>query len=971
MIPFLKDVAADIYQKHQSDFKNVCFVFPNKRTSLFFKKYLAEIAGKTIWAPDIYTINTFVKKQTKLSVADNLSLIFDLMKIFNRHFTKSGENPYEFDRFYQMGEIILADFNDADNYLVDIDQLFRNVKDLNEIDLIFEKFTEEEKQIIHNFWRSFSPEKLTKEKESFIRLWTILPDVYHEFKALLTQKRLAYTGLTSRTLSDLIDNERIKLSYDKVYIIGFNAVNKAQEKLFSYLHKNEIARFYWDFDDFYIKPEAVEGIKLAKKEAGFYMRKNLEKFKPELYKNGIRRIEEKKQIDVIGVPLFLGQAKSLNKILSEKPFSNLNKTAVVLGDENMLFPVLHSLPESIEKINITMGLPVKETSLFGFISIYLNLHRNFIKTGQSKGYYHKDVLAILRHPLLQSHNEEITKKLIDEIITHNKNHIAGKDLVFGDENALSIVFENPANWEELLVNMLNLLYFFFTIGTKTDEKSPEDEYIYQVYIHLKRLLELLNKNKVDKTVGFDIIIKLVHQFMLSIRVPFEGEPDEGLQIMGLMETRNIDFENVIILDVNEGVIPKTSKPQSFIPENLRAVFGLPVTKHQDAIFGYLFFRLLQRAKNICFIYNNLSGDNNSGELSRFVQQLIYETPHKINIKYFQQSISLKSPKPITVFKDDEIKKLLSGFYIADKKRRRKLSASAINTYLDCRLRFYFKYVANIAEHVKVEEEIDPAVFGTILHAAIEFVYNTHCENRKTKTIVQKDFPELYKLIDKSVDEAFADFYKNDRNAIFTYEGTQIIAREAVKKYTRIILDVDKRTAPFEIVELESKYRDGCDFPITVDGRDYNVSLYGIIDRLDKKDGEIRIIDYKSGKADQVFASMNDLFDPELENRKKAVFQIFFYAYLYLSTHGRNAHIKPGIYSIRQMNDENYTSEIVFKEGKIKTVLNHTNFLTFYDEFIDCFRELLEEMFDNRTPYTQTTKEQSCPNCPYAVICGRE
>jgi len=982
MIPFLKDVALDVLEKYEDNFANINFVFQNKRAGVYFKKYLGEIVGRTIWAPNVYEMQSLLKKFTGLVVADDLSLIFELYTTFNQ-VTQRENEALSFYEFYGIGEIILRDFVDIDSNLVDAKQVFKNIRDLKEIDNHFDYFTEEQKNAIKRFWINFNEEKKSKEKEKFIQLWNKLPEIYSIFTNKLLEKKMAHSGLVYREMANKIKDYSLKINSDEKYLfIGFNALNVAQEKLFEYLKKNKKAEFYWDADKYYIDDE--------NQEAGLFLRKNIKLFSGKDYQipnnlapnkttsfdaNSIDIPKSDKKIEFIGVSLEVGQAKLIPQLLKELvPFNNqhfdtdkISKTAIVIANEDFLFPVLYSLPHELESFNVTMGYPLKNTQLYAFINQYLSLH-NFKSSNTSKRYYYKDVLRLIQNPLVRKIDFEITDDIEKVIISENIVYINYNFINDFPSIFLQLLFADIENTNQLFENLLEILYFIYDqniSATNNQSVSYENEYLYTTYTAIKHVNGILQNTELNKNLTVPLSIRILKRQLENIRIPFESVKMQGLQVMGVLETRNLDFENLIIIGMNEGVWLSNNRPPSFISENLRFAFNLPVMKQQDAIYAYLFYRLIQKAQKITILYNNITGYNSSGELSRFAQQLIFESGLAISHKQFKQPLKPLIDKTIEVEKTNEILNILKKYCIIENRINKSFSASALNTYLDCELKFYFRYIAGFKEINTVEEEISPATFGTILHNTLEKIYKHFIYKNGKKLFEKEDFNQLFPLIDTFLFQTFEDLFSKNDKKHFKIEGNRLIVKEIIKKYISNLLQYDKKNAPFEIISLEDTNENNG----IIDIKKYQISIGGIVDRIDKSSDIYRIIDYKTGSIDKQFASIESLFDKENEQRNKAVFQTFFYGILLQQNPKYStAKLVPAIYDIRKIAQSDFSPYILSKENKSE--VKYSDFSTLLEDFKSLLNELFTEIFDIEKPFSQTKIEKNCSYCSYKEICNK-
>ncbi|PLX15893.1 MAG: hypothetical protein C0597_08335 [Marinilabiliales bacterium] len=618
MDTFLKHIAQDLYSRYNDKISDLCIVFPNRRASLYFKKYLSELTEKPMWSPTTITINELMEEISGLSVADNIKLLFELYTIY-KIIKKSEES---FDDFYYWGEMMLNDFDDIDKYLVNPEDLFKNLKSLKSIQDQFTYLSDEQIEAIKQFWQSFDPEKHSSHQDDFISIWNVLLNIYQSFNKRLNELGIAYEGMIYRDVTNkLKGNDIIGLTHQKYVFAGFNALNNCEKKLFNYLQNNKMADFYWDYDESYINNPYHE--------AGFFLRENISEFKAPVSfssQNVFNSLLQEKNIEIISVPSDIGQTKVITKILQESTVNHIdspNKTAIVLADEDLLVPILHSVPDSIDNVNITMGYPVNNTPIYSLLEHLIDLQKNAKATKTETRFYYKNVLAVLSHQYVNSQFQEEANQLIQFIKTNNKIVISNIELascVF-----FQSLFIKVDSYQDLSEYLLNILHHIYNSLKKTGNEdtihnpSLEKEYIYHIYLSINRLKEVLEEQNIP--IKMETYIRLVRKIIRNLRVPFTGEPLSGLQIMGILETRLLDFENLFICSMSEGVLPKTEASLSFVPYSLRKGFGLPTIEHQDAIYAYYFYRLIQRAKNVTLMYNSSSDGMKTGEMSRFLYQL--------------------------------------------------------------------------------------------------------------------------------------------------------------------------------------------------------------------------------------------------------------------------------------------------------------------------------------------------------------
>ena len=959
MDTFLKHIATDLFTRYGEKISDLCIVFPNRRASLYFKKYLSELTNKPIWAPATTTINELMQEISELNIADNIKLLFELYTIY-KQVKKSEES---FDDFYFWGEMMLNDFDDIDKYLVNPEDIFKNLKSLKSIQDQFNYLSDEQIEAIKQFWKSFDIDKQSEHQDDFIRIWNVLLDIYKLFNKKLNQLGIAYEGMIYRFVADKIKgNEKIELPHSKYIFIGFNALNNCEKKLFNYLQNNSLADFYWDYDESYINNEYHE--------AGFFLRQNIQNYKQPanfLTQDIFKSLSKQKKIDIISVPSDIGQAKVITQILQESKGNHTespNKTAIVLADEDLLVPVLHSIPDSIDKINVTMGYPVSNTPIYSLLEHVIELQRNSKESKSGITFYHKNVLAILNHQYVNTQFEKKANSLLQFIKTNNRIVITRDELSTCE--FFNVIFTKINTYLELSEYMLNILHQVYNSLKKSGDEntihttSLEKEYIYHIYLSINRVKDVLHEQKIE--IKMETYIRLIRKIIRNLRVPFTGEPLSGLQIMGILETRLLDFENLFITSLNEGILPKTEASLSFIPYNLRRGFGLPTIEHQDAIYGYYFYRLIQRAKNITLIYNSSSNGMQTGEMSRFLYQLKFESEHEINEKSLRYDINITQAKEIIIGKTNEIVQKLNKF-IPSKGGEKYLSPSGLSTYLRCKLQFYFRYIAELREQDDITEEIDAPLFGNILHESMDLLYKDFVGIELTNEIIQKLKKDKTR-ISEAIDHAFEkEYFKSGK---VNYSGKNIIIREVIEKYINQILRIDEKITPFKILSLEDTYQ--IEVPITNNGSTETVKLGGKIDRVDELNNNIRIIDYKSGGDKLEFNNIKSLFSDEKKNQNSVVFQTFLYSKFYKEIKNPVQNIIPGVYSVRKIYNNNFDYRIKQKENRTETIID--NYSLVVNEYTERLTQLISDIYNPETTFSQTEETRNCEYCEFRKICHR-
>ena len=961
MAYFLQDITRHVYSEYKDDLSDLCIVFPNKRARLYFNKYLSELTEKPLWAPGYYTINELMEELSGLQVADPLALVFELYAVF-REETKSQE---KFDDFYFYLEIMLSDFDDIDKYLIDPKDIFKNLANIKNIESYFNYLTGGQIEVIRRFWNTFNAENISEDQKSFLSLWDSMYNIYMSFNSRLRNRKLAYEGMAYKEVIDKLNRNTIeKLDAGKYIIIGFNALNKCEKKLFRHLRNTGKAEFYWDYDDYYINNKMHE--------AGYFLRDNIKEFAPPSGLLSHDNLSKKvRKISLISVPSNIGQAKLIPQCLKktgELKDIDLNKSVIVLADENLLLPVLNSIPEEIEEINVSMGYPFKETTVYALIEKLADMHHNVRKGRDGKiQFYHKDVIALLKLPVLEGILKNEADALIKAITGKNKVLIS-KDELNGNE-ILAAIFHDINNPLTIPAYILKILKSFIDIHRQnisdTDVAARVDmDFIYHAYTYIQRFNEIIKNTEIEFTAG--TLFSLLKGILRNLSIPFSGEPLAGIQVMGILETRTLDFDNVIILSMNEDIYPKSASIPSFIPVSLRYGFDLPVPEHHDAIYAYYFYRLIQRADNVFLVYNSRTDGLSTGERSRFLHQLYYEPAFSVNEESYTYDISPFIKKPVIATKKAIDSKMMRGYISQDSPIC--LTPSALNTYMDCPLKFYFRYIAELKEPEEITENIDPAIFGSILHKAVNIMYRPYVNKHVNENTINKiiDNKDIY---ESAINEAFVfEYFRGqDKNSNIDITGRNLIIKEVIKKYVSQILEIDKTYCPFRILGLEKHYE--AYIPAVIGNKDVSLRIGGTIDRIDEKEGKIRIVDYKTGRAESSFKSIDSLFDDTGSSRNSAVFQALMYSMIYMLNE-KDAVIVPSLYCMRETFDKDFDYRLILKKDS-KDVNPVDDFRLLSEEFSLRLQQSVSDIYNDKKQFTQTEDVKVCEFCPYAGICHRE
>lgn len=959
MTPFLQQIASLFYQQYGAEVSRLAFVFPNRRTGLFFQKYLSEVADKPLFSPTILTINDLFVQLSGKQTADRINMLFMLYDIYVRH---SGSTE-TFDEFLYWGEMLLNDFDDVDKYMADARMLFTNVTDLREIENDFSFLDAEQIAAIRTFWSSFYPKGDSPNQEEFLAVWKILYTLYNDLRDALAAEGRGYEGMIFREVVEQMEqNNCCDLPYTKVVFVGLNALSVAEERFLIQLQKRGIADFYWDY--------ASDKVTDPNNKASYFVERNLKNFPSQYPLPAEEKVDT--EIEVIGIPSGIGQAKQvytlLNELCKEDEMSpeEALRTAIILPDEHLLIPVLNAIPEQIRRINVTMGYPLAGTPVASLMEYILALQKNVRYVDRQPVFYFRDVLPILNHRYISSTCPEIVNALVKDIAENNRIYISASDL--GKTDLLSVLFlpvTDVNTFSDYLINVLQELNKVMHALSSDEEEEDatqrtndlEQEFIFHYFTTVNRMKEIMQDAGIEMKI--DTYFRLLKRVTDTITIPFRGEPLSGLQIMGVLETRALDFDRLIILSMNEGIFPLRKAANSFIPYNLRRGFGLPTYEHQDSVWAYHFYRLIYRANHVSLLYDTRSNGLQTGEVSRFVHQLHYHYEVPLQNKLLVYNVSSAKTPALQVKKTDEVMQRLNAFH---KGGNRAISASAVNTYLDCPLKFYFSVVEGIQEEEEVSETIESNVFGSILHKVMEELYMPLCGKIVTADLlkaIKKDTPVLTGAIAR----AFAEiFFMSD--VVRPLTGQNFLIGEMIRKYVEKILERDSKLTPFRYIESERKINR----LFTLSDNRTEIQLKGFIDRIDEVRDAIRIIDYKSGSGTSVFTSVESLFDKEDKDRAKAVMQVFMYSWM-LGAAPAGKTIQPGIYYMRTLFSDSFDASISRRIERTKTE-PVTDFSAYSEAFEGELRRCLDEIFGRETPFTQTTTEKACAWCPFKDICGK-
>ncbi|WP_462248536.1 PD-(D/E)XK nuclease family protein [Ekhidna sp.] len=956
MSVFLSEVASHLLTNHRNNLGDCIVVFPNRRAGLFLKKYLSQKVDKPVWSPRTLSLEDFLFSYSNTKKTDPLTLIFELFESFKTHQSQSEG----FESFYFWGEMLLRDFEEVDHYLVNPKQLFTYVKDDRQLAEDFYFLDEEQEAIIKKFWQEFLP-AATKTQEQFVETWRILMPVYETFKQRIKEQRIGYTSHVYRELVENIESIRHNANKPIVFA-GFNALTPAEEVLMKHFVSNYNAEILWDIDAYYIND--------SNQEAGDFLRKySKDPILGNSFPNPLpEKVKSPKEVDVTGVSLEVGQAKLIGEEVDRLLDNGATKEeiVIVLPQDYMLFPILNAIPEKVDKLNVTMGYPLKDTPLYGLLEAAIELQEHAsLSPENGLSFYHKPTIDILSHPYLYKEDKNPLDKLISEIKKKNQIRVFQKEILNIQSTVLNTIFRQVGEHESLTEYLKSIILI---LGEQVVERfGLEREYLYHFQQLLSRLSEILDKQ--SAVIDIKTYKSLFRKTTRSVKIPFTGEPVEGLQVMGVLETRNLDFKHVLMLNMNEDIFPASQRAGSFIPYRIRKAFELPTFETQDAIYAYLFYRLFHNAEKLYFYFNMFADFGLSGEVSRFIRQVELESGLDVNRKKLSNSVQVNEIRPISIETTDEVLNKLAIYTddVPDLDQRR-LSASALNIYLDCKLKFYFRYVLRLFSGDEMSDDLNARHFGNALHRTLEYLYLDTMREKGGRVIDESDFFRMESSIDGAMEKAFKEEFGMKTKKRFEFKDRNVVMAEIIRKFVKQVIEMDKKYVPFEVVSLEAEDKYERFFEISPNDKKVRVKLGADIDRVDKKDGTVRVLDYKTGRDETEIGQFENIFNPEVfykfQAGRKAGYQTFFYAWLYASKYGQDSPIVPGLINIKQF----FKSDFDFRlKTKGNPIADARGFLPAFEERM---KALLEEIYSKEVPFSQTEDLRKCSFCDFKGICER-
>lgn len=946
MKPFLQSVAEDIQQRFGDDLSDIAIIFNNKRPITYLNKHLADLYGRPLWSPQFFTIQEFLKLSSHAEPASQLTQFFYLFELHNKLLQQEGADPETLEEFYPIAEIILSDFGQLDYDLVPVNEIYMELYDTSRIDVEFQHLTAEQQHFIRQFWQSFSISGHSGIQQRFLRLWKRLPLLYKMHKEKLrSEQKTNFPTIYRDLVEGRADNPDFARPFKKLLFVGFNALSKAEETLFKHWQDEGLALFYFDADSYYLEDKL--------QEAGLFIRRNIQQTglinalgdSPNLIGN---------RTDKVHLYAAMGrtsQTKLLHDILLQNE-QNGQTSAILLADESLLVPLLQSMPT--KDVNITTGFPLLQSPLYGLLDLWLKVQEE-ISHFHKKNIHFEYLESFLHHPLTKTSAED-RKAIETGLIEKPILEIPLDEIQI--PSAVLPHFFRPVVADELIPTMLDQLDLLLQSLTQDQQIRLIDA---NLLIETKKVLNQLSGG-LSKMPSLPVLfqIGLIRKVLAPINAAIKGDPLKGIQVMGLLESRCLNFDHIYILGANEGVLPKTSNAATFLPNNLRKAYGLPVLENQDALSAYLFYRHFQYSQEIHIFYNSLVNEHSTGEESRFVRQLEFESQFHFIRHNHQQPITFPAKQEeLIIPKTGEVWDKMYEMFIVQK---RKLSATAFTSYLQSPLQFFLRYVAEIKEQPAISQEFEMNRLGTVVHQVMEKIFQPYQgKNEFTSTKALRD--SLHK-VDRLVVEEIGQQYHSTFQSVEDLNSLQRIMHEIASEYIRLFLqyDMDNYTA-FKIIELENDEDYTLDFPIDIQGKTETIRLFGIIDRIDEvltADGEVktRIVDYKTGSDSVVFKNIEKIFAPNSEN--KALLQTLFYTYVYEQVTQRR-HLEPHLYVARRMREEGtiFGKKGLMFEGEYLSAQKLV--------FVDFLRSTLEEIFNPEIPFRHHPDMQVYDSDPYKLF----
>ena len=938
MNPFLRQVAERYYP--QDSLSRTVFVLPNRRSLAFLRKHFCDLAAadsRTMLAPRLTTIGDFFCTMCGTASSDRISLLLELYGVYKTLYPK----PEPLDDFIYWGDVLLSDFDDVDKYRVDARVLFRNIADLKAIKDSFDYADRKQKEAIDRLVANFdtvlhSDNPRRNVKENFRQIWDILLPLYEGFRARLSEKGMAYEGKVYRDLADKLDTTPVSdvlaeayPGVDKCVFVGLNALNNCEKALLSKLRDAGLGEFCWDFAGPFIADDS--------NVCSLFRKENLALFPPVFTPSAGDSVPN---VHVCKIPSASGQARILPGILEKVPAAERGVDfAVVLADETMLLPVLGSLPHLEDGVNVTMGYPMRSSEWCSLMRDILSMQMHLRCKGGEWYFYHKHLHDIVSSGIVGALLSEEEKQKVADVLKAAKYYVPQSDIASGP--VLSVLFtpvvSDPGSAEVSQTDALAAYLLRVCTTLASLLRGSEDSNIILQLDFAKRYYQsVVRLRDLSLAVLPRTWIHLLEQILSGISVPFEGEPLGGLQVMGPLETRALDFKHIVILNANEGVFPRVSAGSSFVPAEIRMAFGLPTYLRQDAVWAYYFYRMITRAEDVWLLYDSRTEGLNTGEESRFAKQLRYLYPEQCHLEetIATADISQSAEEELIQKTDEDVQKI----------KGMRFSATSLQAYFACQAKFYYRYVRDLKPEGEVQESLDPSLEGTVCHEVLREIY------AKGAPEITEEYLQAWLKRRGDIKERVHNLIRKKLNSI-EIGGQDLVTSSILVKFITRVLECDitqiRMGGPIRILGLER--------PMDVQICGHN--FHGVIDRLDSpRPGIVRVVDYKTGKDAQDVLSLSEV-PKTFDSDNKAALQFFIYDRMIAAM---------GEFSGKALHNSMYAMKNLFTE-EVKMWPYDESFAAGVE---DLLKEQFEGMEDKDVPFKRSDNSATCEYCDYRILCGK-
>ncbi len=946
MSSFLKEVALNIVKKYSKP-ERLCLIFPNHWSRSFFKNAYTNINSRASWLPAMYSMNEWVVEQSKLQVIDSLKLLFEFYGVYTKHFPEKKGN-LKFEQFQYFSSVLLNDFGEIDKNRVDPNELYAYMADEDQIRKQFLDINDDELRALRNFWNIGDDSEAVITPSNFEYLWRKMPLLYKDLNSNILSKGFSYEGGVYRKIADQADKDELNhKAFDHFIFIGFFALNPCEKAILDMFERNRKAVSYWDVDSYYLDKKHHEAGRLMKIEYGRTSScKEL---------NSINTFEGNgKEITTIAAPQKMGQIKAIDQYLEKVPKEAL--CAVVIPDNSWLFPLITSLNAKKRQYRFTSALPIEGTSVFQFYNLLFevlhSLHSAF-------PVFDKERLLSLLYLLQNIDDSQALSDYINKIKNNLESNIYIDSLDFSLDFFATIYSIKKKSELFIFLKDIAVKYHFKYVQTQNDPLSKEVS--QQLYIQLSKLEELINTYPID--FQFSDLIKLCQSILKKGSVSLEPSFKQEVVVLNNLDTLAIDFDYVFLLGFNEGIWPPEDNKPTYLSNGIRNVFNIASFNKQDAFYSYLFFRLIQRSRHCSLFYNNVNSYGQSSEVSRYYYQLLVESDLKIDHLFLDYSLENKGTNTISIQKNTAIMQKLSAYL--DDKDKKPFSSSAFSDYISCPLKFCFKRIFDLKEVDDDELSVSNIGIGNILHYTLEYIYNSELKPNMSK----EGYKDVLNQIDGFIIKAFKRQFKLDEDYDFRLKNEQFIIRDVVQEFVNNVFkyDINKPLFTSKGVEVPLEVKNALE--VETFQEDKHISIIGAVDRVDAyNEDSFALVDYKTGKADLKFKEIEDLFDSNIGDKKKTVFQALLYNWLYREQHELSSKVKINneIYALKSMHSPSFNASI-FK-GKDK--ISNLDLDDWLPDFKKHLSTLVNEIFNKEIAFNQTEDSKKCKRCYFNKVCQR-